>query len=75
MHKAKKTILVTLLLNPALLSVVGTFCATDRALSVDRPGFLKVTPQGNAAPSFGQSTYVVEPTGDTKEILNFEAQG
>ena len=75
MRKASKTVVVTLLLCAALLSIVGTFWATDLALSVDRPGFLKVTPQGNAAIAFGQSIYVVEPTGSTKEILNFEAQG
>lgn len=75
MSKVKKAVVVTLLLIGALLSSACIFWANDMALSVDRPGFLKLTPEGNAAISFDKSIYIVDATGTTKEILNFQSQG
>jgi len=70
-----KALVGTLIVAGSILSFGIKFLADDAALSVDRPTFIKVTPDSKISLQIGNTLYFIDKEGLTNRIFNLEEKG
>lgn len=74
-NKFTKALVAAFVVFGSILSFSVKFVADDAVLAVDRPTFIRVTPNNNASVLVGDSIYFINGNGVTTKVLDLEEEG
>lgn len=73
--KVIKSIVAAFIVTGSVLSLGIKYIADDAALSVDRPTFIRVTPDNDMSLLVGNTIYTIDDNGVTTRVYDFEKKG
>jgi len=74
-NKTIKILVAMVIIAGSVLSLGLKFFMDDAALKVDRPTFIKTSPDNNVALLVGNSIYFIDEFGETSRIFDFNKKG
>lgn len=74
-NKLIKVLVAAVIVTGSVLSLGIKFFVDDAALSVDRPTFIRVTPDNDISLMLGNAIYIIDENGVTSRVFDLDKKG